>query len=300
MNRIASRFSVTDLENLSGVKAHTIRIWEKRYGMLSPERDAQNTRSYDGSSLKKLLNVTRLYNSGVKISKIASLEEMELQVMVRDLIDEQARDGYFIDSFKVAMLTFDQKLFEDTYNKYVIGKSFRKVFLDVFVPMLYRIGLDWQSSAITPAHEHFMSNLVRQKISANIDRVSGGEYRADVPVCVLYLPQNEFHELGLMYIHYELLLKGYHSIFLGQSLPTSYLETIQSLHDEVRFVSYLTVAPGVGSVDAYAEGVKSLLKEDRNDSFWLVGSQVEKPKELIDDERFKFFKRIPEALAQIV
>jgi len=300
MNRIASRFSVTDLENLSGVKAHTIRVWEKRYGMLSPERDAQNTRSYDGDNLKKLLNVTRLYNSGVKISKIASLEEQELHLMVRDLIDEQARDGYFIDSFKVAMLTFDQKLFEDTYNKYVVGKSFRKVFLDVFVPMLYRIGLDWQSSAITPAHEHFMSNLVRQKISANIDRVDTGAYRTDVPVCVLYLPQNEFHELGLMYIHYELLLKGYHSIFLGQSLPSNYLETIQLLHDEVRFVSYLTVTPGTGSVDEYVEGVKSLLKEDRNDSFWLVGSQVEKPKELIDDERFKFFKRIPEALAQIV
>lgn len=299
MNNITSRFSVTDLENLSGVKAHTIRVWEKRYGVLSPDRNSQNTRSYDGKNLKKLLNVTRLYNSGLKISKIASLEDDELQLKVRDLIDEQAQNGYFMDSFKVAMLTFDQKLFDDTYNKYVAGKSFRTVFLEVFVPMLYRIGLDWQSDSITPAHEHFMSNLVRQKVSANIDRVSTGEYRSDVPVCVLYLPENEFHEIGLMYMHYELLLKGYHSIFLGQSLPSEHLKTIQSAHSEVRFISCLTIDQGAGSTDSYLAGVKSLMEKGRNDSFWLIGNQVEMPQDLVDNDQFKFFDRVPDALNQI-
>ena len=218
MNNIKDQFSIKDLENLSGIKAHTIRIWEKRYNILHPDRTESNIRYYNTKNLQKLLNVTLLYNRGLKISKIGKIDDNEIQKLIREEISKGEVKEDFVNGLKMAMLNFNSGLFNVTYNKMLAEMSFRQIFLEVFVPLLNSVGLYWQSASITPAHEHFISNLIKQKLHINIERVQQSQF-ADDQVYVLFLPLNEIHELGLMYIHYDLILKEKHSIYLGQSVP---------------------------------------------------------------------------------
>ena len=243
LNIIKEYFSIKDLENLSGIKAHTIRIWEKRYGLLSPERTDTNIRYYSLDALQKLLNVSLLNNNGHKISKIAQMPEDKIPVAVREMIVKKGVNNYTINSFKLAMLNFDYKLFNVTYNQLLVQKSFREIFLTIFVQLLEDIGLLWQSKTITPAHEHFVSNLIKQKIHLHIENLQLQVPEKNNKVFVLFLPLNEIHELGLLYLHLEFLLHGYPSIYLGQSVPVENLKDLQNVHDNITYVSYFTVFP---------------------------------------------------------
>lgn len=280
MNTISTQFSIKDLENLSGIKAHTIRIWEKRYNVLEPERTESNIRTYNIENLQKLLNVSLLYKAGHKISKIAAVAESELQTMVRELVSHSDDIDHHLDSLKVAMLNFDQSLFEYTYNRLLTEASFRNVFLEVFVPMMQDIGFSWQSNSITPAHEHFISNLITQKLMLNIERVQQNPPRDHSKTFVLFLPLNEIHEFGLMYIHYELLLKGYKSIYLGQSVPLDNLKTLHHLFKDIHFISYFTVRPENDEVIDYIEALNNEVLREDSDNLSLLGYKTKgiKPK----------------------
>ena len=157
MNNVKNVFSIKDLENLSGIKAHTIRIWEKRYNVLEPMRSDTNIRYYNLVNLQKLLNITLLHDHGYKISRIAKFTEQQIPEAVREIISEKSVKSHAISSFKMAMLNFDQSLFFKTYDTLLSEKSFREVFHEVFIPLMNEIGLLWQSETITPAHEHFIS-----------------------------------------------------------------------------------------------------------------------------------------------
>ena len=150
MNNIKVDFSIKDLEKLSGIKAHTIRIWEKRYNLLQPERTSTNIRHYSLKSLQKLLNVVFLNNNGLKISKIALLDEDEIPVNVREIASRGKVEHHAINSLKIAMLNFDQVLFYNTYNSLLQEKTFREIFYDIFIPLLNELGLLWQTDTITP------------------------------------------------------------------------------------------------------------------------------------------------------
>lgn len=274
MNNIATRFTIKDLENLSGIKAHTIRIWEKRYGILTPERSDSNIRYYNSANLKKLLNVTLLYNAGHKISKIAELTEEALSQTVVDHISKGGDDSGYMDALILAMINFDQAQFEQTFNRLIAEFSFRHVFLDVFVPLLFRIGIHWQSDNITPAHEHFISNLIKQKLQISIERVQQTVPKTNGVVYVLFLPDNEIHELGLLYLQYELLLRGKHVIYLGQSVPMDNLLALQSVFKKITFISYFTIKPAADEVDMYLEQFSRLLLNNRKDSLLITGRIV--------------------------
>jgi hypothetical protein len=215
--------------------------------------------------LKKLLNLALLYKAGSKISKLAQLSDKELQAQVLQQFSHASDKDQFIDSLKVAMLSYDQSLFERSYSKMLAETPFRSIFLEVFVPLLQQIGLEWQSNGITPAHEHFISNLIKQKLLINIERVGGASSQEDETVYVLYLPLNEIHEFGLLYIHYELVLNGHHSIYLGQSVPTESLQSLKSNFKKIHYISYFTVRPTEDQVIPYLEKVdKSCLQETDN------------------------------------
>ena len=143
MNNTKTIFSIKDLENLTGIKAHTIRIWEKRYELLEPERTDTNIRFYNLSHLQKLLNISFLNNNGLKISKIASLTNSEIHQQVRDLASKSNVKNHAINAFKLAMLDFDQEIFHDTYNALVKTQSFQQVFYEVFIPFMSEIGMLW-------------------------------------------------------------------------------------------------------------------------------------------------------------
>lgn len=274
INNIKSVFSIKDLENLSGIKAHTIRIWEKRYNVLEPMRSTTNIRNYDTHNLQKLLNIVLLHNYGYKISRIATHTSEQIAILVREIISEKSSKNHAVNSFKMAMINFDQVLFFKTYSNLLSEKSFREVFYEVFIPLMNEIGLLWQSGTITPAQEHFISYLIKQKLLVNTEKIQILEPTRTDKIFVLYLPENEIHELGLMYLNYEILLHGYKTIYLGESVPLDSLKDMKRYFDAITYVSYLTVQPEKEEVSNYLEEVSNKILDD-NSQIWLLGRMTE-------------------------
>ena len=298
MSLVKKTFSIKDLENLSGIKAHTIRIWEKRYNLLSPERTQTNIRMYSLLSLQKLLNITLLYENGLKISKIAQLTNEEIPLKVREIIDEKSIKNNMMNALKLSMINFDQNLFHNTYNQLLVDLSFREIFKDYFVPLLQELGYLWQTNTISTTHEHFITNFVKQKVYTNTEKVQRLEPVDPNKIFVLFLPENEVHELGILYLNYELNLRGYKSIYLGQSVPIENLEPLLANDNFIEFVTYATVEPSKEKIDKYIQRFKKKILNKKTSRLSILGFQtqyidlVNKPeqigvyrgyKELIDD-----------------
>lgn len=291
MNNIKTEFTIKDLENFSGIKAHTIRIWEKRYNLFEPNRTDSNIRYYDIESLQKILNISLLNNNGLKISKIAALSEKGLEQHVKELIFKEGFENQAANSLKLAMLNFDESLFNKTYNSLIQQFSFRTIFTKIFMPFLNEIGILWQVNTITPAHEHFIANLIEQKIHINIEKLQVSQSKEEAQKFVLYLPLNEIHELGLLYLHFELLFYGHNSIYLGQSVPVENLNDLQKVYDNICFVTYLTVEPSKETVDVYLKNVYTQVLKKSNDTLWVFGTKTNQIEEdLIDTAKVKVFK----------
>lgn len=275
MNNVKKIFSIRDLENLSGIKAHTIRIWEKRYDLLSPERTSTNIRNYSLASLQKLLNITLLYNNGYKISKIAKVPEDEIPLLVKEIVARNSFKNHSINAFKLAMVNFDQTMFFNTYNRLLADKSFRDIFYDVFIPLLNELGLLWQTDTISPSHEHFITNLIKQKIIVNTDKLHSNEPTRKDKTFVLFLPENEIHELGLLFVNYEITLRGYKSIYLGQTVPTECLTDLTKYYESLHFISYFTVEPSKEKIDKYLEEFTTNVNQDGKSKLWILGYQIQ-------------------------
>ena len=274
MNNIKTEFTIKDLENFSGIKAHTIRIWEKRYNLFEPKRTDSNIRYYDMDSMLKLLNVSLLYNNGLKISKIAMLSKAKMELSVKELVFKEGFESSALNSFKLAMLNFDEGFFNQTYNSLISQTSFRNIFIEIFMPLLNEVGILWQVNSITPAHEHFITNLIKQKILINIEKIQFLQSNENSKKFVLFLPMNEIHELGLLYLHFELLFHGHHSVYLGQSVPVDNLNDLQKIFKEVCFVTYLTVEPSKESVEEYLQKVYNEVLQNTDDTLWVLGSKL--------------------------
>ena len=275
MNNVKKNFSIRDLENLSGIKAHTIRIWEKRYNLLSPERTDTNIRTYTLSSLQKLLNITLLYHNGHKISKIAKIPEGEIPLVVREIVAKNSLKNHSLNAFKLAMVNFDQTIFFNTYNSLISEKSFREVFKETFIPLLNELGLLWQTDTISPAHEHFITSLIKQKILLNTEKLQHLKPTKTDKVFVAYLPENEIHEIGLLYLNYEIILRGYKSIYLGQTIPMENLMDVMKYFDNIYFLSYFTVVPEKDRISKYISDFEKLVADYNNPNLWILGRQVQ-------------------------
>ncbi len=273
MANIKSIYSIKDLENLSGVKAHTIRIWERRYHLLAPMRTDNNIRYYDTTNFQKLLNVVVLLRYGFKISKLAKLTETEIQARVNEIRSDKYDRDHVAHQFKLAMMTFDQQLFMETYDSLLPDRSFREIFFDYFLPLFHDIGVLWQTKTITPAHEHFISYLVRLKILANTNARMAARATPSGQVYALFLPHGEIHELGLLYLNYELVFRGHHTIYLGENLPIDTLEGFKTLFEQVTYISYTTVAPSPDALDDFITEMATRVLT-KNDAFWLVGGRL--------------------------
>ena len=298
INNIKSMFSIKDLENLSGIKAHTIRIWEKRYDILQPMRTDTNIRLYDLASLQKLLNITLLHDYGYKISKIATYPQEKIPSLVREIISSKTAKSHAISEFKMAMMNFDQDLFFNTYNWLIAEKSFKEVFHQVFIPLLDELGLLWQSDTITPAHEHFISYLIKQKVLVNTEKLQVLKPTKTDKIFVLSLPMNEIHELGLMYLNYEILLQGYKTVFLGESMPINNLKDLKKHFNSIVFISYMTVQPERDMLDSYIQKMSVELLDDTTE-VWFIGRLVELNKKEGLSDRITIFSSITELVDQI-
>ncbi|MCG9790939.1 MerR family transcriptional regulator [Flavobacterium algicola] len=270
LNKVNTTFSIKDLENLSGVKAHTIRIWEKRYEVFQPLRTDTNIRIYDLKSLQKLLNINFLHQYGYKISKISTYAEDEITSMVRTIVSEKNAKNHAINTFKIAMMNFDYQLFVKTYDWLTQEKTFRQIFVEVFIPFMEEIGHLWQTDTISPAHEHFVCHLIRQKIILNIHNAQLKERTQFDKTFVLSLPLNEIHDLGLLYLNYEIANQGYQVVYLGESLPIENLKDLKKHFSNIIFVCYFTVQPVLDDIDEYVAKMTEQLLDDESE-IWLLG-----------------------------
>lgn len=299
MNNVKKYFSIRDLENLSGIKAHTIRIWEKRYHLLSPERTATNIRTYSIGSLQKLLNITMLYHHGYKISKIARIKEQDISLIVRDIIAKKNVQHHAINAFKLAMINFDQAMFIRTFKGLLAEKSFVEIFSQVFIPLLNELGLLWQTDTISPAHEHFITGLIKQKIHTNTELIQHLEPTKTDKIFVLFLPENEIHEIGLLYVNYEIIRQGYKSIYLGQTIPLENLKDVMKYYDNLYFLSYFTVVPTKEHIDKYILEFNQIAQENNESSkLWILGRQTQflEPKQPARVKIFNSIESVVEAL----
>lgn len=277
MNNIKSTFSIKNLETFSGIKAHTLRIWEKRYNLLEPERTETNIRRYSLDNLRKLLNITLLYNHGFKISKISSLSIEEISGSVSNIALKENSEQIAINALKLAMINFDCELFNKTYDEFLSHSKFEFIFMDVFMPLMKELGILWQTAAISSTHEHFITNLIKQKIHIQTERVQLNiKKNTNYPIFVLFLPENEIHELGILYLNYLTLSKGLRTILLGQSIQISSLENLYTYKDSFNFITYLTVEPNEKEIMPYLKLFNEKLLLNTNSKLIVFGPQQSK------------------------
>jgi DNA-binding transcriptional MerR regulator len=212
------QYSIKEVEILSGVKAHTLRIWEQRYDFLKPKRTDTNIRYYDDDQLKLILNIGMLNRSGMRISKIANLDKDELNKEVQKLSQDDAQPNVHLDALTHAMIDFDEARFEKTLSGAVMRQGFDKTFTELIFPLLVRTGVLWSTGVIHPSQEHFISNLIRRKLCAAID-AQYVELRPDTKRFLLFLPEGENHELVLLFVEYILRKNNHHVAYIGNSVP---------------------------------------------------------------------------------
>jgi DNA-binding transcriptional MerR regulator len=247
-----STYSIKDLEHLSGIKAHTLRIWEQRYNFLNPKRTDTNIRYYDDKDLKLILNVSLLKDYGFKISKIAGMDESTMLEEVIKITEKNLKYPDQIHALTLSMIDMDEDRFEKTMSTNILQLGFENTMTNIIYPFLSKIGVLWQTGAINPAQEHFISNLVRHKIIVAIDGqfVSNTQNKEKF---LLYLPEGELHELSLLFCYYLIKSRGYRGIYLGQSLPFEDLALVYKLHKPEYIVSILTSAPRQEDVQPYVD-----------------------------------------------
>jgi len=235
------QYSIKELEKLSGIKAHTIRIWEKRHNIVDPQRTDTNIRFYSDNDLVKIINVSMLNTHGIKISRIADMSQDEIKHKVLELSEQKTDASIFIDQLIVAMVDMDEDRFEKSLSGMILRFGFERTIIEIVYPFMEKIGILWRTENISPAQEHFISHLIRQKIIVAIDGLS-------VPVrhsekVLIYLPENEWHELGLLFFHYVVRNSGYKTYYLGQSVPFKDVVSVMETHQADIIITSLISSP---------------------------------------------------------
>jgi MerR family transcriptional regulator, light-induced transcriptional regulator len=244
-----STFTIGDLEQISGIKAHTIRAWEQRYGLLAPQRKDSNHRLYSGEDLKKLLRATYLIGQGYRISKVAAMSEKEILKLT---LEEEAPDNVrerLLNRMVEAMIDYDTKAFEETLNHAVGHMGLEQAVVGVFYPFFAKAGRLWLTDHILPANEHFASHLIRHKMIVAIDGLDTPANQE--PVTVLCTPAHERHEIPLLFIQYILRKHGKPTVYLGSALPAAALENYLSERPPAFLHIHMLSRPPELSADAY-------------------------------------------------
>lgn len=242
-------FTIKDLENLSGIKAHTIRIWEQRYSFLKPNRTDTNIRYYTNDELKKILNVALLNKYGYKISHINRMTDDQLNERIVSLSQMEAVQERIVNDLIVAMVDMDIYALENILNSYISAKGIEKAIAQVIFPLLEKIGILWLTNHINPAQEHIVSNLIRQKIIVGIDKIDVALPNAKTTL--LFLPEDEYHEIGLLYMYYQFKIRGFNVLYLGSSTPLADVKYVLT-RKKVDFVyTHLVSAPSNFNLDKF-------------------------------------------------
>lgn len=267
---ILNNYSIKDLEVLSGVKAHTIRIWEKRYGLLSPRRTATNIRFYTDDDLRKIINVSLLIRNGHKISRIADWDSSTLQKSVMQL-DQNALDNHeCADQMISAIINFDLRTFDRLVSEYIDKHGLEEAYQKVFFKFLEKLGVYWHAGAIYPAQEHFVFNFLRQKIISEINKL--GIANENSRTILFFLPEKEMHEMSLLFYSYLARKKNLNVIYLGALVPWEDIVKISSsIHLDQVFTAFVNPCP-VEELRDYLSRLKLIFK---GKEIFITGLQIQ-------------------------
>lgn len=292
------RYSIRDIEKLTGIKAHTLRIWEQRFGFVVPHRTDTHIRYYDDEQLKQLINVSVLIKNGRKISQVAHMSPQaiskELMRLSSDTPDKELFFELQVDALVMAMIDLDENRFEDVISLCTLKYGFETTMVKVIIPFLIRAGTLWSVGEVNVAQEHFISNLVRQKLVAAIDG-QGGKSKSDKRY-LLFLPEGEYHELGLLFAQYLIKTKGYPTIYLGQSLPFDDLVKLSHRYRPHYVLTYFTTAMPRVPIPQYLARMAQHVQAGK---FLLCGPKAQESGKLPNDERFVFLRTVDDFLRHL-
>ncbi len=290
-----STYSIKDLEQLSGIKAHTLRIWEQRYNLLLPKRTDTNIRFYDDADLKLILNVALLNDNGYKISKIAGMSGVEMKEEVIKLTEKTLTHDDQINALTICMVEMDEERFDKVLSTNILKIGFEQTMLNIIYPFMSKIGVLWQTGAINPAQEHFISNLIRQKLIVAIDAQI---YKGGGKKFLLYLPEGEHHEISILFAAYLIKLKGHKVIYLGQSTPDDDLGSVYNLHQPEYLMTVITTSPSAENVQEYIDALSERFKNAQIivSGYQIVGQDIKLPKNV---KSLNYIRQVKEYLEEI-
>nr|WP_236017515.1 MerR family transcriptional regulator [Roseivirga sp. E12] len=255
---------------MSGIKAHTLRIWEQRYNLINPKRTDTNIRYYDQDDLKLVLNVSLLKDNNYKISKIASMSREEMTEAVLMVTDKTTSHADQIYALTLSMIDLDEQRFEKIISSNTLKHGFERTMLNIVYPFLSKIGIMWMTDSINPAQEHFISHLIRQKLIVAID----GQYPSidvNAKKYMMFLPENELHELSLLFANFLVRARDSKSIYLGQNMPFHDLNVAYELYKPDYLLTIITSRDSNTSPKDYINNLSEKFPESK---ILVSGSQI--------------------------
>jgi DNA-binding transcriptional MerR regulator len=286
------RYTIKDLEQLSGIKAHTLRVWEQRYGILEPKRTHTNIRYYDDSDLRLVLNISFLNRNGQKISHIARLSTEDMSKLVMRISESNLEYPTQVNALVIAMVDLNEERFEKVISTNTLQFGFESTMLNIVYPFLQQIGILWQTGSINPAHEHFITSLIRQKLIVAID----GQIPTQNPYAkkyVLFLPEGEMHEISLLFATYIIKSRHNKAIYLGQNLPIADLGLVHEMYQPDFLFTIITSNPAPPLLNPY---LRELKRSCPTSKILLSGYQAIQAKDDIPTE-FTVFSSVQEMVS---
>jgi DNA-binding transcriptional MerR regulator len=249
-------FTIKDLENLSGIKAHTIRIWEQRYSFLKPQRTETNIRYYTNDELKKVLNIALLNKYGFKISHINRMNADEVNEKILSLTAAEANHERILNDLLQCMVIMNLEDFERIVDNYISKHGIERAISNILFPFLEKIGILWLTNHINPAQEHLVTNIIRQKLIIGIENAES--YTQVNKTILLFLPEGEHHELGLLFVHYLLKSRGLTVLYVGSNTPLKELEYVVAHKKPNLIFTHLTSVPANFKFDKFLNTIHAL------------------------------------------
>jgi MerR family transcriptional regulator, light-induced transcriptional regulator len=284
-----NKFTIKDLENLSGIKAHTIRIWEQRYSFLKPQRTATNIRYYSNQELKTLLNISLLNKYGFKVSHINKMNHEELREKTLTLSNSQAQQERMVNELIQHMIDLDMESLEQVLNNFIAQRGIEKAITYIIFPFLERIGVLWLTDHINPAQEHLITNIIRQKIIVGIENAAA-PFKLQTKV-LLFMPENEHHELGLLFLQYMLKNRGIQTIYLGANVPINDLQFIVDLKKPDHIYTHLTTVMKEFNFEKFFNNLKNRLPST---SILMSGQAAQRFEKKVAAPNIRFLKSLQE------
>jgi len=273
---VRDKYFIKDLENITGIKAHTIRIWEQRYNILEPKRTDTAVRYYEEDDLKFMLNVAILNQNGYKISKLAKLTREEIAKKCLSISETSPEYESQINALTSAMLEFDEREFNKILSINILKMEMENCMIEIIFPFLSHVGVLWSAGSIHPAHEHFITNLIRQRLYVGIDNLAAHP-NIGTRKFLLFVPSGEPHDIGLLFANYILRARGFEVIYLGTGLPIEDLNNIFKVHDPNFIFTSLTSMNSELPTQIY---INAIAKSWPAKEIYITGPQVNKRNDL--------------------